>query len=97
MQRRIAKEFSACVEIPDEVKKIADLVNGFQHLYNYPRRHGALAGATPAQYQNTPSQQRPAGSYVMGRELLYGNFLCSYDRLRRRAGLKPTRQSFPLR
>lgn len=43
-------EFYACVEIPDEIKKIADLVNGFQHLYNYHRPHGALAGATPAQY-----------------------------------------------
>ncbi|MGH6856802.1 MAG: integrase core domain-containing protein [Methylocella sp.] len=43
-------EFYACVEIPGEIKKIADLVNGFQHLYNYHRPHGALAGATPAQY-----------------------------------------------
>jgi putative transposase len=43
-------EFYACVEIPGEIKKIAGLVNGFQHLYNYHRPHGALAGATPAQH-----------------------------------------------
>ncbi len=43
-------EFYACVELPTQIDKIAEHVEAFQHLYNYHRPHGALAGKTPAEY-----------------------------------------------
>ena len=43
-------EFYAVVELPDNIDKIAEHVDAFQHLYNHFRPHGALDGMTPNQY-----------------------------------------------
>lgn len=45
-------EFYETYELPGCVEKLNPILDGFQHLYNHHRPHGALAGATPAQYLN---------------------------------------------
>ena len=46
-------EFYAVVDLPDDIHKIAEHVDSFQHLYNHFRPHGALDGMTPNQYLQT--------------------------------------------
>lgn len=43
-------EFYACRDLPNDINKIAQQVDAFQHLYNHFRPHGALDGKTPNQY-----------------------------------------------
>jgi transposase InsO family protein len=57
-------EFYAVHDLPPRVEALNPFINSFQHLYNHHRPHGALGGATPAQYLRTratehaPSQIR---------------------------------------
>jgi transposase InsO family protein len=46
-------EFYAVADLPDDIDKIAEHVDAFQHLYNHFRPHGALDGKTPNQYLQT--------------------------------------------
>jgi len=43
-------EFYATIDLPNQIDKIADHVDAFQHLYNHHRPHGALDGFTPSEY-----------------------------------------------
>jgi putative transposase len=43
-------EFYATYELPRSVEDLNPILDSFQHLYNYHRPHGALAGRTPAEY-----------------------------------------------
>ena len=43
-------EFYAVHDLPDTLAELNPLIDGFQHLYNHYRPHGALHGLTPAQY-----------------------------------------------
>jgi len=43
-------EFYAVTDLPNDINKIAEHVDAFQHLYNHVRPHGALDGKTPNQY-----------------------------------------------
>jgi putative transposase len=54
-------EFYAVVDLPNDIDKIADHVDAFQHLYNHFRPHGALDGKTPNQYLKIcRANERPA-------------------------------------
>lgn len=46
-------EFYAVYELPRRLGPLNDLIDGFTHLYNHFRPHGALEGKTPAQYLAT--------------------------------------------
>jgi putative transposase len=46
-------EFYAVTDLPNDINKIAQHVDAFQHLYNHFRPHGALDGKTPNQYLQT--------------------------------------------
>lgn len=46
-------EFYAVYDLPRRLGPLNDLIDGFTHLYNTFRPHGALAGKTPAQYLKT--------------------------------------------
>jgi transposase InsO family protein len=53
-------EFYACRELPNDINKIAQHVDAFQHLYNHFRPHAALDGKTPNQYlQICRANERP--------------------------------------
>ena len=43
-------EFYAVTDLPNDIEKIAESVDAFQHLYNHFRPHAALDGKTPNQY-----------------------------------------------
>jgi len=43
-------EFYGVYELPTSVEALNPLLDGFQHLYNHHRPHGALDGATPVQH-----------------------------------------------
>jgi hypothetical protein len=54
-------EFYAVVDLPNDIDKIAEHVDAFQHLYNHFRPHGALDGKTPNQYlQACRANESPA-------------------------------------
>ena len=43
-------EFYSVYDLPSSVQALNPLLDAFQHLYNYHRPHGALAGLTPAAF-----------------------------------------------
>lgn len=43
-------EFYETYDLPGSVEALNPILDGFQHLYNHHRPHGALAGQTPAAY-----------------------------------------------
>lgn len=43
-------EFYQVYDLPLAIDALNPILDSFQHLYNYHRPHGALAGLTPAQY-----------------------------------------------
>lgn len=46
-------EFYETYDLPQTVEALNPILDSFQHLYNYHRPHGALAGLTPKQYLDT--------------------------------------------
>jgi transposase InsO family protein len=44
-------EFYAVHDLPTTVEELNPMIDGFQHLYNHHRPHGALGGLTPAEYR----------------------------------------------
>ena len=54
-------EFYSVADLPNDIDKIAEHVDAFQHLYNHFRPHGALDGKTPNHYlQICRANERPA-------------------------------------
>jgi len=55
-------EFYAVYELPRRIGPLNEMLDGFAHLYNQYRPHGALAGKTPAQYltQLQAKQDQPS-------------------------------------
>ena len=46
-------EFYETYDLPHTVEALNPILDSFQHLYNYHRPHGALAGQTPDSYLKT--------------------------------------------
>lgn len=44
-------EFYAVYDLPTTVAELNPMIDGFQHLYNHHRPHGALGGLTPQAYR----------------------------------------------
>jgi putative transposase len=52
-------EFYACHDLPHRLEPLNQRIDGFAHLYNNHRPHGALGGRTPAEYLPTLSSGNP--------------------------------------
>lgn len=48
-------EFYAVYDLPTTVEALNPMIDGFQHLYNHHRPHGALGGMTPNEYRQATS------------------------------------------
>lgn len=46
-------EFCAVYDLPMTLDELNPMIDGFQHLYNHYRPHGALGGKTPDEYRRT--------------------------------------------
>ena len=57
-------EFYETYELPSGVEKLNPILEGYQHLYNHHRPHGALAGLTPAQYLARQSARTTQTSHM---------------------------------
>jgi transposase InsO family protein len=57
-------EFYAVADLPNDIDKIAESVDAFQHLYNHFRPHGALDGKTPNQYLQICRAKETAESHM---------------------------------
>lgn len=57
-------EFYQVYDLPPSVDALNPLIDCFQHVYNYNRPHGALAGKTPAQYLKSRRAEEAALSHM---------------------------------
>jgi putative transposase len=57
-------EFYETYQLPGSVDKLNPILDGFQHLYNHHRPHGALAGRTPANYLAQRSANTTPSSHM---------------------------------
>lgn len=55
-------EFYAVYDLPRSVEALNPILDGFQHLYNHHRPHGAVGGITPSQYfkRRTAKETHPS-------------------------------------
>jgi putative transposase len=57
-------EFYATTDLPNQIDKIAEHVDAFQHLYNHHRPHGALHGLTPSEYLKIGRERGASPSHM---------------------------------
>jgi putative transposase len=57
-------EFYAVYDLPRTIEQLNPLIDGFQHIYNHFRPHGALAGKTPASYLQARTQAHLSPSHM---------------------------------
>jgi putative transposase len=57
-------EFYACHDLPSRLEPLNQRIDGFAHLYNHHRPHGALGGKTPAEYLSQISRRDPDPSHM---------------------------------
>lgn len=57
-------EFYGVYDLPERLEELNPIIDGFQHLYNNHRPHGALAGMTPADYLNKHRAKEHPASHI---------------------------------
>lgn len=57
-------EFYAVYDLPTTIEQLNPLIDGFQHLYNHHRPHGALGGKTPDEYRRQTWANEASVSHI---------------------------------